>query len=86
VSRATPTAESPPQAVILGGPNGAGKTTSARTILAESLRLMTFVNADVIAQGLAGFAPDSAALEASRIMLERLRVTVSSGRELVGSV
>jgi predicted ABC-type ATPase len=33
---------------------------------------MTFVNADVIAQGLAGFDPDSAAIEASRIMLERL--------------
>jgi predicted ABC-type ATPase len=40
--------------------------------LAEELEVMTFVNADVIAQGLAGFDPDSAALEASRIMLERL--------------
>jgi predicted ABC-type ATPase len=40
--------------------------------LAETLHLMTFVNADVIAQGLAGFDPDSAAIEASRIMLERL--------------
>jgi predicted ABC-type ATPase len=42
-------------------------------MLAEALGLLTFVNADVIAQGLAGFDPDSAALEASRIMLERLR-------------
>jgi predicted ABC-type ATPase len=33
---------------------------------------VTFVNADVIAQGLAGFDPDSAAFEASRIMLDRL--------------
>ena len=41
-------------------------------VLAEMLRLTTFVNADVIAQGLAGFDPDSAAIEASRIMLERL--------------
>jgi predicted ABC-type ATPase len=30
-------------------------------------------NADVIAQGLSGFDPASAALEASRIMLQRLR-------------
>jgi predicted ABC-type ATPase len=34
--------------------------------------VFTFVNADVIARGLAGFDPDSAAVEASRIMLERL--------------
>jgi predicted ABC-type ATPase len=59
--------------VVLGGPNGAGKTTSARTLLAGTLQLLTFVNADVIAQGLAGFDPAGAAVEASRIMLERLR-------------
>jgi len=58
--------------IVLAGPNGAGKTTAARTLLAETLKVMTFVNADVIAQGLAGFDPDSAAIEASRIMLERL--------------
>ena len=67
-------AESVPSVIILAGPNGAGKTTAARTLLAEQLRLMTFVNADVIAQGLAGFNPDSAAVEASRIMLDRLRL------------
>jgi predicted ABC-type ATPase len=37
------------------------------------LRDVTSVNADVIAQGLSAFAPESAAVEASRIMLERLR-------------
>lgn len=72
--------ESTPQVIILGGPNGAGKTTSARTVLAETLRVMTFVNADVIAQGLAGFDPTSAALEAGRIMLDRLR-TLAARRE-----
>src|SRR3954453_3158377 len=65
-------AESSPNVIVLAGPNGAGKTTPARTLLAETLRVMTFVNADVIARGLAGFDPDSAAVEASRIMLERL--------------
>jgi predicted ABC-type ATPase len=34
---------------------------------------MEFVNADVIARGLSGFAPDRAALAAGRIMLRRLR-------------
>src|ERR1700719_2395181 len=65
-------AESTPTAIVLAGSNGAGKSTAARTLLAQTLELMTFVNADVIAQGLAGFDPDSAALKASRIMLDQL--------------
>lgn len=65
--------EDSPTIIVLGGPNGAGKTSSARTLLADTLSVLTFVNADVIAQGLAGFDPDSAAIEASRIMLDRLR-------------
>jgi predicted ABC-type ATPase len=58
--------------IVLAGPNGAGKTTASRSLLAETLGVMTFVNADVIAQGLSGFDPASAAIEASRIMLARL--------------
>jgi predicted ABC-type ATPase len=65
-------AEQAPRVIVLAGPNGAGKTTASRTLLADTLRVMTFLNADTIAQGLAGFDPNSAALEASRIMLERL--------------
>ena len=61
-----------PTVIVLAGPNGAGKTTSSRTLLADALAVLTFVNADVIAQGLSGFDPDNAAVEASRIMLERL--------------
>lgn len=64
--------QSSPRVIVLGGPNGAGKTSSSRTLLAETLGVMAFVNADVIAQGLSGFAPESVAWEASRIMLERL--------------
>ncbi len=81
--------------VVLAGPNGAGKTTAARTLLADSLQLLTFVNADVIAQGLAAFDPDSAALEAGRIMQQRLHAlaeeranfafeTTLAGRYLAG--
>jgi predicted ABC-type ATPase len=61
-----------PNVIMLAGPNGAGKTTSSRSLLAGQLKVMTFVNADIIAQGLAGFDPESAAWEASRIMLARL--------------
>jgi predicted ABC-type ATPase len=59
--------------VVLAGINGAGKTTAARSLLANTLKVMTFVNADVIAQGLSGFAPEAAALRAGRIMLEQLK-------------
>jgi predicted ABC-type ATPase len=61
-----------PHVLVLAGINGAGKTTSSRAILADALNILTFVNADVIAQGLCGFDPNSASFEASRIMLERL--------------
>jgi predicted ABC-type ATPase len=88
-------ADAGPSVIVLAGPNGAGKTTASRGLLAEALRLMTFVNADVIAQGLSGFDPDSAAVEASRIMLERLHAlaaqradfafeTTLAGRTLAG--
>jgi predicted ABC-type ATPase len=58
--------------IVLAGINGAGKTTASRSLLANTLRVMTFVNADVIAQGLSGFDPDAAAIRAGRIMLEQL--------------
>jgi predicted ABC-type ATPase/GNAT superfamily N-acetyltransferase len=61
-----------PAVFVLAGSNGAGKTTASRTLLAERMKLMTFVNADIIAQGLGGFNPDAVATEAGRIMLQRL--------------
>ncbi len=65
-------AEGVPTVIVLGGSNGAGKTTASRSVLAETLNTMTFVNADIIAQGLSGFHPESVAIEAGRIMLQRL--------------
>ena len=61
-----------PGVVVLGGPNGAGKTTSATRLLRGSLKVEEFVNADTLAQGLSAFRPETAAVEAGRIMLERL--------------
>ncbi len=61
-----------PTAIVLAGINGAGKTTASRALLADTLHLMTFVNADVIAQGLCGFNPESVAVRAGQIMLEQL--------------
>lgn len=62
-----------PQVVVLAGPNGAGKTTASRNVLLQTYGVPTFVNPDLIAQGLSGFAPEAAAVEASAIMLRRLR-------------
>jgi predicted ABC-type ATPase len=62
-----------PQVVVLAGPNGAGKSTVAPEVVASHLGIASFVNADVIARGLAGFAPESVDLAAGRIMLARLK-------------
>jgi len=61
-----------PSVILLAGPNGAGKTTAAPTLLRGVLGVVEFVNADTIAQGLAGFDPERAAIPAGKIMLKRL--------------
>jgi len=62
-----------PVFLILGGPNGAGKTTGALAILSQELRIMHFVNADLIARGLSPLNPTLADFDAARIMLQRMR-------------
>ncbi|UIR57352.1 zeta toxin family protein [Sphingobacterium sp. SRCM116780] len=57
---------------IVAGCNGAGKTTASFTILPEILNCKEFVNADEIARGLSPFQPDNVAVEAGRIMLNRI--------------
>jgi predicted ABC-type ATPase len=57
---------------MITGPNGAGKTTSAMTLLPNLLSCEEYINADVIAAGLSPFNPDSTALQAGRLMLERI--------------
>ena len=62
-----------PLVVVLAGPNGAGRSTSASRLLRGSLSVEEFVNADTIALGLSAYRPESAAVAAGRVMLERLR-------------
>jgi len=57
---------------IISGCNGAGKTTASYTILPELLNCNEFVNADNIASGLSPFNPESVAIEAGRILLQRI--------------
>jgi predicted ABC-type ATPase len=61
-----------PNLIILAGPNGAGKSTAAPFLLRDELAVTEFVNADVIAQGLSGFAAEGAAISAGRVMLHRI--------------
>ena len=70
-----------PNLVVIAGPNGAGKSTAAPLLIGQRLGITEFVNADVIAAGLAGFAPESAAFEAGRIMLRRLDALAAAGAD-----
>ena len=57
---------------IISGCNGAGKTTASYTVLPEVLHCKEFVNADEIARGLSPFNSESVAIEAGRLMLQRI--------------
>jgi len=61
-----------PNLYIISGCNGAGKTTASFAVLPEILDCKEFVNADSIAAGLSPFNPESVAMEAGRLMLQRI--------------
>jgi predicted ABC-type ATPase len=64
-------------------PNGVGKTTFAREFLPQYADCRNFINADLIAQGVAPFAPETAAVRAGRIMLEEIEDYARQGIDLV---
>lgn len=64
---------------IISGCNGAGKTTASYTVLPEILDCKEFVNADEIAKGLSPFNPESVAIEAGRLMLQRIENLLEKG-------
>lgn len=57
---------------IIAGCNGAGKTTASFTVLPEMLNCREFVNADEIAAGLSPFNPEGCAIQAGRLMIDRI--------------
>ncbi|MCU0756975.1 MAG: hypothetical protein MUE46_18005 [Xanthomonadales bacterium] len=65
--------------IIIAGPNGAGKTTFARAFLPREAQCPRFINADLIAAGLAPFAPETAAIRAGRLMLEEIAACARRG-------
>src|SRR5258706_11268654 len=86
-----------PNVYIIAGPNGAGKTTFAREFLPKYADCPNFINADLIAQGVSPFSPETAAFRAGRLMLGEIDYyakrgaafgfeTTLSGRSYLGLV
>jgi predicted ABC-type ATPase len=65
--------------IVIAGRNGAGKTTFARAFLPQEAQCPRFINADLIAAGLAPFAPETAAIKAGRLMLEEMAASALRG-------
>lgn len=66
--------------IVIAGPNGAGKTTFAREYLPFEPDCPTFVNADLIAEGVSPLKPEAAAFRAGRLMLEEIDRHARQGR------
>lgn len=66
-----------PKLFIIAGPNGAGKTTAAKVLVPEVFKTDIFINADIIAAELHPLNPETVAIRAGRIMLERIQKTLS---------
>jgi predicted ABC-type ATPase len=74
--------------IIIAGPNGAGKTTFAREFLPNEAHCPIFINADLIAAGLAPFSPETAAIKAARLVLGKIEANVKAANNfsLVGQM
>lgn len=70
-----------PNLYVIAGCNGAGKTTTSFTVLPEILNCKEFVNADEIARGLSPFQPETVAIQAGRIMLNRIQELLKQKKE-----
>ncbi|MDE5794102.1 MAG: zeta toxin family protein [Muribaculaceae bacterium] len=68
-----------PNLYIIAGCNGAGKTTASFNVLPQILNCREFVNADEIAKGLSPFCPESIAIQAGKLMLERIETLLADG-------
>lgn len=66
-----------PNFYIISGPNGAGKTTASLQILKEWLKCEVYCNADEIARGLNPLKPESASIQAGRILLSRVKAMMN---------
>jgi len=70
-----------PDLYVIAGPNGAGKTIFAREFLPNYADCRNFINADLIAQGVAPFSPEAVAFRAGRLMLEEINLYVKRSED-----
>lgn len=61
-----------PKLYIIAGPNGSGKTTFAKQFLPYYTKCSNFVNADLIAAGLAPFSPSKVSIKAGKLLLAEI--------------
>ncbi len=61
-----------PNLYIISGCNGSGKTTASYSLLPQMLGCHEFVNSDEFAKSISPFDPSSAAVGASRFMLQKI--------------
>jgi predicted ABC-type ATPase len=66
-----------PTVYVIAGPNGADKTTFAARFLPDFVQCREFLNADLIAAGLAPIAAETQNVRAGRLLLERMGELVS---------
>ena len=66
-----------PKLYIIAGPNGAGKTTFAKEFLPHYAKCPNFVNADLIAMGIAPFSPAAASIKAGKLLLNEIDQFIS---------
>ena len=67
---------SQPVCWIVAGPNGAGKTTFALNYLPQVAGCNVFVNADLIAAGIAPLAPEGRAISATIFFWRTVRFAI----------
>lgn len=67
-----------PTCWIIAGPNGAGKTTFALEYLPRVANCTNFINADLIAAGLAPLAPERELMAASRLFLREIEERIAA--------
>ncbi len=63
-----------PKLYIIAGPNGAGKTTFAKEFLPKYAHCANFINADLIALGLAPFSPSKVQIKAGKLLIEQINL------------
>ncbi len=61
-----------PNLYVIAGPNGAGKTTFAKEFLPKYAHCPNFINADLIALGLAPFSPSKVQIKAGKLLIEQI--------------